>query len=93
VIGKGKKQIRIPITSETKLYSHHINGDFDMDTVVGEIAVNPKDPSKWGLRNKTATNWTYMKADGTPLAVTGGKAATIARQVTIDFGSVSGTFE
>jgi DNA-binding helix-hairpin-helix protein with protein kinase domain len=93
VIGSGRKQIKIPINSETKVYSHHINGDYDMDTVVGEVAVNPKDPSKWGLRNKTGTNWTYMKADGSHIAVAGGKAATIARHVTIDFGSVSGTFE
>jgi DNA-binding helix-hairpin-helix protein with protein kinase domain len=93
VIGKGKKQIKIPISTETKLYSHHINSDFDMDTVVGEVVVHPRDPAKWGLRNKTGTNWTYMKADGSHVAVAGGKAATIAKNVMIDFGSVSGTFE
>jgi serine/threonine protein kinase len=93
VIGKGKKQIRIPINSETKVYSHHINGDFDMNTVVGEVVANPKDPTKWGLRNKTGTNWTYMKADGSQIAVASEKAATIAKNVMIDFGSVTGTFE
>jgi hypothetical protein len=34
-----------------------------------------------------------MKADGSHVAVAGGKAATIAKNVMIDFGSVSGTFE
>jgi serine/threonine protein kinase len=93
VIGKGNKQIRIPINSETKIYSHHINGDYDMNTVVGEVVANPKDPTKWGLRNKTNTNWTYIKADGSQIAVANEKAATIAKNVTIDFGSTTGAFE
>jgi DNA-binding helix-hairpin-helix protein with protein kinase domain len=93
VIGKGKKQIRIPINSETKVYSHHINGDFDMDTVVGEVVSHPTDPTKWGLRNKTQSNWTYIKADGTQIAVASEKAAAIAKNVKIDFGTVEGVFE
>jgi serine/threonine protein kinase len=93
VIGKGKKKILVPIYADTKVYSHHINGDFDMDTVVGEVVANPTDPTKWGLRNKTGTNWTYIKADGSQIAVASEKAATIAKNVSIDFGSVSGTFE
>jgi DNA-binding helix-hairpin-helix protein with protein kinase domain len=93
VIGKGKKQIRIPINSETKVYSHHINGDFDMDTIVGEVVSHPTDPTKWGLRNKTQSNWTYIKADGTQIAVASEKAAAIAKNVKIDFGTVEGVFE
>ena len=93
VIGKGKKQIRVPITAETKLYSHHINSDYDMETVVGEVVANPKDPTKWGVRNKTQSNWTYIKADGTQIAVASEKAAAIAKNVKIDFGTVEGTFE
>lgn len=93
VIGKGKKQIRIPINSETKIYSHHISGDYDMNTIVGEVVVNPKDPNKWGIRNKTSTNWTYIKSDGTQITVAKDKAAAIAKNVSIDFGKVAGTFE
>lgn len=93
VIGKGKKAIHIPIAADTKIYSHHINSDYDMTTLVGEIVVNPKDPSKWGVRNKTKQNWTYIKADGTQITVAPDKAATIAKNVRIDFGAVEGTFE
>ena len=93
VIGKGSKQIKIPINSETKLYSHHINGDYDMSTVIGEVVTNPNDPAKWGIRNKTNINWTYEKANGSQVAVPSGKAATIAKDVSIDFGTVKGTFE
>lgn len=93
VIGKGKKVTRVPITAETKLYSHHINADYDMTTVVGEVVANPNDPTKWGVRNKTQSNWTYIKADGTQIAVASEKAAAIAKNVKIDFGTVEGTFE
>ena len=93
VIGKGKKQTRIPITAETKIFSHHINGDYDMEKVVGEVVANPKDHTKWGVRNKTKENWTYIKADGTQIAVASEKAATIAKGVTIDFGKITGSFE
>ncbi len=93
VVGKRKKAIHLPLTSETKLYSHYINNDYDMNTIVGEVVTNPKDPTKWGIRNKTMKNWTYEKADGTQLAVGNEKAATIAPNVKIDFGTVEGTFE
>lgn len=93
VIGKGKKQIHIPITADTKLYSNYINGDYDMKTIIGEVAVNPKKPMMWGIRNKTDTNWTYIKADGTQIAVACEKAATIAKGVSINFGKITGSFE
>lgn len=89
----GKKKIHVPITSDTKLYSHHINENYDMDTVVGEITVNPKNPSLWGIRNMTNNNWTYIKGDGTQIAVAPGKAAAIAKNAKINFGIIEGTFE
>ena len=93
VIGKGKKQVRVPTYPNTKLYSHHINGDYDMNTVVGEVVAHPSDPTRWGIRNKTTTNWTYKKADGSQIAVANEKTAGIAKNVAIDFGKVEGTFE
>lgn len=93
IIGKGRKRISIPIYPNTKIYSNYINNDYDMKTVVGEVVVNPNDPTKWGVRNKTESNWTYKKADGTQVTVASGKAATIAKNVSIDFGNVEATFE
>ncbi|MGN0608543.1 MAG: hypothetical protein ACI4J6_05020 [Oscillospiraceae bacterium] len=93
IIGKGNKQFRIPITSETKLYAHHIHDNYDMTTLIGEVVANPKDPTKWGVRNKTSDNWTYIKADGTQIIVASEKAAAIAKNVKIDFGTVEGEFE
>ncbi len=93
LLGKGKKQLKFPINADTKIYSHYVTSDFDIDTVVGEVVVNPNDPTKWGVRNKTNQNWTYIKADGSQLTVASEKAATIAKGVRIDFGTVEGAFE
>lgn len=89
VIGKN----RIMISSDTKLFSHYINEDYDMETVVGEIVVNPNNPTIWGVKNKTSSNWTYQKSDGTQVAVGKEKAATIAKDVRIDFGNTLAEFE
>ena len=81
VIGKS----RVLITSNAKLYSRHTNGDSDMDTVTGEITVNPNDPTVWGVRNLTQGNWTYTNPDGTQVAVAPGRAARIVPGARIDF--------
>ena len=93
IVGKGYKKTIIPISRNTKIYSHQINSDFDIDTVVGEIAINPNDPKKWGIRNKTKNNWTYIRADGTQIPIASGRAAAIARGAKIDFGAVEASFE
>lgn len=89
IIGKN----RLLITTQTKLYSHHINNDFDMNTIVGEVVSNPANPNLWGIRNLTKTNWTYMFDDGKQIPVPPGRAATIARNTKIDFGSAVSEFK
>lgn len=89
IIGKN----RLLITTQTKLYSHHINNDFDMKTIVGEVVSNPANPNLWGIRNLTKTNWTYMFDDGKQTPVPPGRAATIARNTKIDFGSAVSEFK
>lgn len=81
------------IMEDTKLYSHHINNDFDMKTVVGKILIHPNNPSVWGIKNMTKTNWTYIQGDGTQIPVASGKAATIAKNVKIDFGKSTSIFK
>ena len=75
------------ITEKANLYSHHINNDFDMNTIVGEVVVNPKNSALWGIRNLTKTNWTYIQGDGTQIPVAPGKAASIVKKAKIDFGN------
>lgn len=49
----------IILNAGTKLLHHHLYGDYDMDTVVGSVVQNPKNPALWGIRNEDEVNWTY----------------------------------
>lgn len=76
----------------TKIYSHHLYDDFDMETVVGSLVQNPKNPNLWGIRNEDKVNWTYEKADGTQIPVAIGRSAGIAAGTKIHFGQTIGDF-
>ncbi|WP_294411283.1 hypothetical protein [uncultured Ruminococcus sp.] len=83
---------RIIILKDAKIYSHNINNDYDMKTIVGTVVQNPQNPNLWGIRNESKENWTYIKADGQQIPVASGKSAAIASGVTIDFGQIKGKF-
>ena len=76
-----------------KIMHHHVYGDFNMDTVVGSIVQNPKNPALWGIRNEDNVNWTYQKADGTQIPVEPGRTAGIVKGVKILFSQMTGYFE
>lgn len=80
------------LTQDTKIYSHHIYGDFDMETVIGFVVQNPKNPNLWGIRNEDKVNWTYEKADGTQIPVAIGRSAGIVAGAKIHFGQSLGEF-
>ena len=63
-----------------------------MDTIVGEVCVNPDNPVKWGIKNLMKESWKYIKADGSEVSVEKGRAAMIARDTAIDFGEAVGRF-
>ena len=88
VIGKNC----VLLNQNTKLLHHHVYDDFDMDTVVGSVVQNPKNPALWGIRNEDKVNWTYQKADGTQIPVAPGKTAGIAKGVKIIFPESTGEF-
>ena len=89
IIGKN----RVLLNQNTKLVHHHVYDDFDMDTVVGAVVQNPKNPALWGIRNEDKVNWTYQKADGTQIPVVPGKTAGIAKGVKILFPESTGEFK
>ena len=63
-----------------------------METVVGSVVQNPKNPALWGIRNEDKVNWTYQKADGTQIPVAPGRTAGIAKGVKILFPESTGEF-
>ena len=89
VIGKNT----VVLNQNSKLLHHHIYSDFDMETVVGEVVQNPKNPALWGIHNEDKLNWTYEKADGTQIPVEVGKTACIAAGVKIHFSESVGEFK
>lgn len=89
VIGKNQALL----TPQMKLYRHHLYSDYDMETVVGSMTQNPKNPAMWGIKNEENNNWTYVKADGTQMTVVPGRSAGIAAGVKIHFGQAVGEFK
>ena len=89
VIGKN----HVLLLKDTKLYAHHIYGNYDMKTVVGTVVQNPNNSNLWGIRNDSTENWTYIKTDGMQIPVASGRSAAIAKGVRINFGQMTGEFE
>ena len=81
------------LKEDAKIYSHHIKGDRDMETEVGVVVQNPKNPKLYGIKNKSKDNWTYIKADGTQIPVAPGRSAAIAKDSKINFGQITGEFK
>jgi hypothetical protein len=81
---------RVPLTKDSRLISHHIRGDFDIDTTVGTVVQNPDNPALWGIRNDSGSDWTYIKPDGSKIPVPAGRTAVIAKDAKLDFGELVG---
>lgn len=79
--------VHIPPSAEVHSYKKI------MDTVVGSVVQNPKNPALWGIRNEDKVNWAYQKADGTQIPVAPGKTAGIAKGVKILFPESTGEFK
>ena len=82
----------ILITLKSKIFSHYIFDDYDMNKIVAEIAKNPKNPKIWGLKNKTNANWTYIRKDKSQIIIEPNKFAVISRNILINFGKSTGYF-
>lgn len=89
IVGKS----RVLLKKGAKLYAHNIYGNYDMDTVVGEVVQNPNNPNLWGIKNQSKDNWTYIRADGQQIPVAVGRSAAIAKDAKIGFGQLIGEFK
>lgn len=84
---------RVLLNQDAKLLHHHVYRDYDMETSIGSLVQNPKNPALWGIRNEDKVNWTYEKADGTQIPVEVGRTAGIAKGVKIHFADATGEFK
>lgn len=83
---------RVLLNKGAKMYSHHVSGDYDMDTLAGCVVQNPANPQLWGIRNDSKENWTLVKPDGSHKPVAPGKSIAIQKDTKIDFGHKIGEF-
>ena len=72
------------------IYSHHVNGDFDLNTTVGCVFRNPNNPGIIGIRNETDKPWVYTRVDGSQVNIAPGKSAAIIKGTKLDFGESIG---
>ena len=80
----------ILLNKDSVIYSHNINMDYNIDTIVGQVVQNPNNTHLWGIKNLSDENWMYIKTDGQQIPVAIGKTALIAKNVKIDFGKEIG---
>jgi hypothetical protein len=80
---------RIILTAGVGIYKHHIDSDYDIETITGSVVQNPSNPDLLGIRNETSSEWIYTKADGVKLPVASGRAAAIVKGARIDFNKTT----
>jgi eukaryotic-like serine/threonine-protein kinase len=90
--GKRSSGAVVAISTDTKLYPHHIDGNqrYDFSRPVAEVAAHPRDPAILGLRNLTSGKWVMTNAEGVMKDVEPGRSVTIAPGVKVNFGGFEG---
>lgn len=59
------KKYNIPLLPNKKIYPCHIDEESnDYKEIYGEVIINKKDPSKWGIRNLSKLVWTGILPNG-----------------------------
>ena len=81
---------KVVLSPDIRIYSHHIYGDFDIDSIAGCVVRNPNNPDILGIRNETDKPWVYIKTDGTQVSIAPGKSAAITKGTKLDFGKSTG---
>ena len=80
----------VALYPKLKIYSHLINDDYDLNTVIAMVVRNPKNPDLLGIRNDTNQSWDYTKKDGETVPLAPGKSAAIKQGARFDFGNKFG---
>lgn len=94
-IKAGNKERFIVLNADTKLYYYQLvknEPDFEKGGVVtGEMLQNPKDPTKWGIKNTSTENWQFETSAGESKDVPPGKTLALNANVKeIDFKTSKG---
>jgi len=73
-----------------KLYPHHLDPArrYDFSAPLAEISQNPLSPGQWGLKNLSASTWTFTSSDGTQRTASPGRSVPLVAGRQISFGRV-----
>ncbi|MEI7813096.1 MAG: serine/threonine protein kinase [Ignavibacteria bacterium] len=80
----------IVLNSDTKLFPHHAENDWDFSKTIAEVTRHPRHPDIWGLKNTSDQKWILQKPDGTQNEVEPNKSAGIITGNKINFGKAEG---
>lgn len=84
---------KIVLSDETKIVSHLIYNDKDVDTIIGSVVHNPNKPELIGVKNEDKVKWVYEKADGTEIVLDVGRSAAINKGAKIIIQNLIGVIE
>ncbi len=80
------------LNHDTQLFGHHVDAQYqyDFSQPIATVSRHPSDPTIWGLRNVSATNWVVTMPDGTVSDVPTGRNFTLTVGARINLGRVEG---
>ena len=75
----------IVLNKHTVIYPHHLQGDFDFSYEIAKVCQHPKEPSKWGLQNKSNKAFSVIKPNGDTIQVLPEKSFLLMPDIKIMF--------
>jgi DNA-binding helix-hairpin-helix protein with protein kinase domain len=82
----------VMLNHDTTLFSHHLGGkqSYNFETTAAEVTVNPRDTTKFGLKNLGHQRWMVTTQLGRNIEVEPGQSVGLASGLRINFGSTTG---
>ncbi|MCL2187067.1 MAG: hypothetical protein FWB86_14645, partial [Treponema sp.] len=81
----------VPLFPGEKLYAcHTIDGNDDYSTITGEVTVNKKDASLWGIKNLSGDTWYITPENGEVKNIDNNSVVPIALNLEIQFKEIKG---
>lgn len=81
------EQEAVVLKSNTVIYEHHLKGNFNFNVPILEVSKHPKDPTKWGLKNKMTAELIVTKENGEEMTVAPERSFLLAPGLTLHFDS------
>lgn len=81
----------IPLFVRSRIFGGYQHSNGQKADIIGDVVSNKKNPSLWGIRNKTEQTWQCTMPDQRTISVPPDGVVPIFRGVSINFGKRQGT--